>query len=125
MRKRSLTVSLTILTIIAAAGCDEQQRELQHCVDGDGVVVDEDKCADAAVSAVAPSDDAGTTHGIGRSGFYWFYGGRSVLSPGTRVSSGSYSPGTGSYSSPSGRSSVGVSRGGFGGSAVSAGGGGE
>jgi hypothetical protein len=117
MRKQSLAVPLTIVLGVAAAACDENAQ----CTDANGVVVDDSNCASVADDAGAPTP--------GRSGFFWYYGGRS-FSPGARVSGGSYyrSP-TKSYSSPSGyswgggsSSSPGIGRGGFGGHGDSVGG---
>lgn len=98
--KRSLSVSLTILTVIAAAACDEQAS--QQCVDENEVAVSDDKCADAG-----PVNNGGNT----RSGFFWYYNNRSVPI-GSKVYGGTYSHD--SVSSGTRGSSVGVSRGGFG-----------
>jgi len=119
MRKQSLAIPLTILTVIAAAGCEEQRT--QQCADENGVAVSDDNCADAGTVS---TDDAGQPLHNNRSGFLWyyFYGTRGVPL-GSRVSGGSYSRGSDySYSSPSGKytsPSVGISRGGFGSTGIS------
>lgn len=117
MRKSSLAVPLTILTAIAAGACDDDPPGLQHCVNADGVVVDEANCADAGDR---PLDSNGNPI-PGRSGFFWYYGGGTRYYPGNRIiigGGGSYRSGGGSYVSPGGHyssgPSVGVGRGGFG-----------
>lgn len=122
--KRSREVNLTILlTIIASitAGCDEPKppaEDLKHCVDSNGIVVEEEKCKDSPsgpAAASSPSGDGGTSsssthHSGGGGGHFWYYGGAGTpLSPGARATGGSSTPSVGkSYSTPS------VSRGGFG-----------
>lgn len=127
MRKQSLAVPLTILTAIAAAACNDanQEQGFQHCVDENGVVVDESNCSDAGAARL---DSQGNP--VPHSGFIWYYGG-TRFSPGVRVYGGGYSPRvTTIYSSPGGHfttgPTVGVGRGGFGGAGIGhAGGGGE
>lgn len=133
--KRSKTVTLTILGVIAThilAGCDKSE-EVKHCVDDSDTVVDESNCGEFdAGGLVQAQDDAGKpmidnvghpvyVHSGGGFIFVphtrWYYGGGggTVYSPGTRISGGSYSPAPGrSYSAPST-----ISRGGFGSSGKS------
>jgi hypothetical protein len=100
MLKRSKNVTLTILTAIALAACDDQ--DIKHCVDENGVVQDETTCN--------PTTDDGGVNPTYHPGFRWYYGGtRSTWTPGTRVSGGSYTPTPHvDYSPPS------IGRGGFG-----------
>ncbi len=102
MLKRSRNVTLTILTAIALAACDEQASEIKHCVDENGVVQEESNC-----NPTAPDGGVNSTY---HPGFRWYYGGySSPQSPGTRVGGGSYEPAPNvHYSPPS------ISRGGFG-----------
>lgn len=99
--KRSKKVDLTIVTLLAAsfsAACS-QNPEMKHCVDQNGVVVDDSQCANQSGFS--------SGHFIP---YRWYYGGTGIFSPGSRISGGSYTPSTGHvYSSPST-----VSRGGFG-----------
>lgn len=98
--KRSKKIDLTILTLLAASfgtACANDP-EMKHCVDQNGVVVDESQCANQAVG-----------HGGAIMPFRWYYGG-GLFTPGARVSGGSFTPSAGHvYSAPST-----VSRGGFG-----------
>ena len=105
MLKRSRNVTLTILSAIALAACDEQASDIKHCVDENGVVQDESNCN--------PNTEDGGTNPVYHPGFRWYYGGFS--SPqvrGTRIttgSGGSYTPAPHvNYSPPS------IGRGGFG-----------
>lgn len=99
--KRSKKIDLTIVTLLAAsfsAAC-AQDPDLKHCVDPNGVVVDDSQCQNQG-GPVIP----------GRIPFHWYYGGSRIFTPGSRVSGGSYTPSSGHvYSTPST-----VSRGGFG-----------
>jgi len=108
MTRKSKTVSLTILAVIATAACDESS--VKHCVDEQGAVQDENNCT-------TTTDDAGVVH-TPHPGFRWYYGGYSTpQSPGTKVTGGSYDPSPGiTYSPPS------ISRGGFGGTGEAHGG---
>lgn len=121
MIRKTKAITLTLLTAIAVAACDE---DIKHCVDENGVVQDEKNCA------ASPTDGGDLPDGgaINSSNpvpvhFYrWYYGsgGGGVYSPGTRISGGSYTPAPGkAYSPPS------ISRGGFGGTGESFGGAGE
>lgn len=112
MLKRSRNVTLTILSAIALAACDEQASDIKHCVDENGVVQDESNCN--------PTAPDGGSNPVYHPGFRWYYGGTGgVWSPGTRVSGGSYTPAPHiNYSPPS------IGRGGFGGTGESFGGGG-
>lgn len=100
--KRSKTVDLTILALLAASfgtACAKDP-ELKHCVDQNGVVVDDSQCTNQATYG----------HGGNIIPFRWYYGGTGIFSPGSRISGGSFTPSAGHvYSSPST-----VSRGGFG-----------
>ena len=117
--KRSKIVVLTILVSIAAMACDEphSNEEIKHCVDQEGIVQDEAKCAAAPVSA-NPTTVINNGSPSPIIPYFWYYGGgyRSPVSPGTRVMGGSFAPSPGrSYSSPSTYSAPStVSRGGFG-----------
>lgn len=99
--KRSKKIDLTIITLLAAsfsAACNNND-DVKHCVDQNGVVVPESQCLN---------------QGGGLGGhvmpFRWYYGGGRLFSPGSRISGGSYTPAAShSYSLPST-----VSRGGFG-----------
>lgn len=126
--KRSRVVTLTILLAIIASACEEKQNDLKHCVDENGVVVEEKHCenaSDAAPPYGPPQSSDGGTHSTGTrsggGGHFWYFGGHSApVAPGGKVSGGSYTPSTGkSYSPPS----VGVSRGGFGSTGAGHGGG--
>jgi hypothetical protein len=100
--KRSVNVTLTILTAIALSACDDQ--DTKHCVDENGVVQDETNCN--------PIGSDGGVNPVYHPGFRWYYGGNSggIWTPGTRVSGGSYTPAPHvDYSPPS------IGRGGFGG----------
>lgn len=113
--KRSTNITLVLLTAVAAAACDEQN-EIKHCVNEDGVVQEEEKCKDAPVT-VPTGSDGGVAHGSGGGGghFFWYYGGggsRTPVAPGGRVSGGSYSPSSGKTYAPSSGFSGGGSKGG-------------
>jgi len=123
--RKTKAITLTMLAAIAAAACDENQvasSEVKHCVDENGVVQDESNCAGVPERTpdggpIDPQHPYNGTH------FFWFYGGGTTYSPGTRITTGSgggsYTPSVGkSYSPPS------ISRGGFGGTGESFGGGG-
>jgi hypothetical protein len=125
--KKSKIITLGLLASTALA-CDDPSTEVRHCVDNDGVVVDEAQCSpldggentldDAGVPIIVPH--ASTPHIYYR----WYYGGyREPLIPGTRIiitNGGSFRPSVGHiYSSPST-----FSRGGFGETGHSFGGGG-
>lgn len=113
--KRSKAVYLFILPAIALMACEDTpsatpaRDEVKHCVDENGSVVEELNCD---IDAAAPEQkDASAPHTTTVYRYRWYYGGNMVLSPGTRVSGGSFEPSIGrSYSSPST-----ISRGGFGG----------
>lgn len=99
--KSSKSVQVTALTAIAAlivTACGGNSN-VQHCVDDQGVVVDDAKCADA-----------------GNHGFRWYYVPR-LFSIGSRVSGGSYSRSPGVSYTP--RASAGSSSSLFGGSSKS------
>jgi len=119
--KKSKVITLGILALTAIS-CNENSdnTEVKHCVDNDGVVMDESVCN--------VSDDAGATSSFDENGnpiiiprfgaphvyYHWYYGGGYYhpLTPGTRiiVSPGGFRPSIGHvYSSPST-----FSRGGFG-----------
>lgn len=136
MRKTKL-ITLGILAATAIA-CDDPPGDVKHCVNEDGVVVDESLCQpideggaglttdDAGVPIVVHPGSGGM---MGRFLFYrWYYGGFSRPMPmGTRIITGGNGYGTfrpdvsHSYSSPSN-----FGKGGFGGvgRGFSAGGGG-
>jgi len=100
-----------MLTAVAAAACEQSKtEEIKHCVDENGVVQDESNCNNVPTQHPdgGPVDPAHPHGGGGH--FFWYYGGSSSpVSPGGRVTGGSYSPSPGrSYSPPS------VTRGGFG-----------
>lgn len=109
MRKTQL-VTLTLLTAIAAAACDEN---VKQCVDENDVVQEDTNCANPSDGGVVTTvDDAGVVHTSSTVHIYrWYYGSYTRALPnGTRVSGGSYTPSGGvEYSTPS------ISRGGFGG----------
>lgn len=109
--RRSATITLTILTGIALAACDEPQEEIKHCVDENGVVQDEAVCADAGAEGPTGPIDPQHPH-VGSTHFFWYYGGgyRAPLTPGTRVTGGSYTPSPGRVYSPPST----ITRGGFG-----------
>lgn len=116
MRKTQI-ITLGILAATAIA-CDDPPTDVRHCVNEDGVVVDEDLCHpldDNDAGATITTDDAGVPvvpHYGGTGGrilFYrWYYGGYSSPMPrGTRIINngvgiGSFRPDVGhSYSTPS------------------------
>ena len=103
MYKKSKTVTLTILTAIALAACDENSSDIKHCVDDAGVVQDESNC-----NPTGPDGGVNPTY---HPGFRWYYGGSRGWVPGTRVGGGgSYTPTPHvNYDPPS------IGRGGFGG----------
>ena len=118
--RRTKEITLVILAAIAAAACEESKQaeeDLKHCVDENGVVQDESKCHDAPVQPPTGSDGGPAHHsgGGGGHGFFWYYGGtRAPVSPGGKVTGGSYAPSPGkSYAPPS------ISKGGFGGTGKS------
>lgn len=133
MQKRTKEITLLILTAVAATACDEKSaadsnEDIKHCVDKDGVVQDESKCAN--VPDPPHDHDGSAPHhagGGGHGGFFWYYGGGRSISPGGRVTGGSYKPSVGrTYSPPSrapsfsgggggGKSTPSIGRGGFGG----------
>ena len=108
---------------------DSTAVEVKHCVNDEGTVVDDTHCKELhevdggevddagnpvfVEPAPPPNDDHTGSYGPPAPRFYmyrWYYGGTNVISPGTRVGGGSYSPRVGiSYGSPSV-----ISRGGFG-----------
>lgn len=137
--KRTGIITLGVLAVTAIA-CNEKSPDIRHCVNEDGVVVDESLChpldaTDAGVddAGTVTTDDAGIPivvppHSAGNPVIFyrWYYGGYSrPLIPGERViingnGYGGFRPSIGhSYSSPST-----FSRGGFGGAGHSFGGGG-
>jgi len=98
--KHSKTINLIFINALAASilGCSSSE-EVKHCVDENGVVIDESNC------------DQGNPHYSPH--FRWYYGG-GLFNRGSRVSGGGYHPLSGhSYSSPSHGSSS-ITRGGFG-----------
>src|SRR5258708_22303266 len=106
--KKSKIITLGILALTAIA-CDDNNNteEVRHCLDADGVVVDESLCA---------SDDGGvSSNPLNHSVIIhrWYYGGSRVYTPGTRIiinSGGGWAPSPGhSYSTPST-----IGKGGFG-----------
>jgi hypothetical protein len=130
--KKSKLVALSLLAIASLAmGCDDDQsnEEVKHCVNPDGVVVDESLCNGLGTEdggVVQSTDDAGNVVYVPRTYVYgpnpiifyrWYYGGGYTrpLMPGTRIITngngyGRFTPIVGhSYSSPSV-----FSRGGFG-----------
>lgn len=126
MRKTKL-ITLGILAATAMA-CDEQANssteEAKHCVDSEGIVVDEALCRplDGDGGSSVSIDDAGIPIVVSPANnnaapiiFYrYYYGGSHIYAPGTRIiTSGggwSFRPSVGhSYSSPST-----FSKGGFG-----------
>ena len=137
MKRSSNAIRLLIIPALALAACEEKDCsptvssetpvEIKHCVDSDGVVMDEAHCkelheidggeVDDAGNPIfvehdnPPPNDDGTYHPRPVHIYHWYYGGTNqVLVPGTRVSGGTFTPRSGvSYSSPSV-----VSRGGFG-----------
>jgi hypothetical protein len=141
--KKSKLVSLGLLTAVSLAviACDDEQQppqneEVKHCLNSDGLVVDESNCVvdDKDAGLVQATDDAGNViyvpqtyyHGGGGGGpviFYrWYYGGSSrVVTPGTRLiingnGYGRFTPSPGhSYSTPStfGRGGFGATGRGF------------
>lgn len=131
MLRRTKSITLTILTAIAASACDETPKppppdpEVKHCVDENGVVQDEEKCNTSPEShPMGPDGGPISSHPSSGGGghFFWYYGGSGgVVSPGGRVSGGSYSPSPGkAYSPPST-----ITRGGFGSTGAGHAGGGE
>lgn len=117
-----------MLAALAAAACDEQQTELKHCVDENGVVQDESNCTnqDGGTPVSGNPTHPGSTGG---GHFFWYYGGSSTpVTRGTRITGGSYTPSPGrSYSPPSvhgGGSGPSIGRGGFGGTGAGHAGGG-
>lgn len=105
--RKTKCITLTLLTTLAASlsGCNESE-EIKHCVDKDGVVVDENECN----NPVASTPHVNGTPFIAP---HWYYGGgyTTPLVRGSRPIGGSYSPAPGkAYAPPS----VGISRGGFG-----------
>jgi hypothetical protein len=122
MLRRTKNISLIILTSIAAAACDETpppNTDIKHCVDENGVVQDESNCQ--AIPEDAGTHDPQHPHSSSPH-FFWYYGGGGgVVSPGTRVTGGSFSPSPGkAYSPPST-----ITRGGFGATGAGHAGGGE
>ena len=132
MQKRTKSITLTILAAVAATACDEKpaissDEDIKHCVDQDGVVQDESKCA--GVPDTHHDHDGSAPHHAGGGGHFWYYGGGRSIAPGGRVTGGSYRPSPGrTYSPPSrapsfsggggkvgGGSSPSIGRGGFGG----------
>lgn len=113
MRKRSLCVALSLLLLAACSDkCGEsgsstseaEVAETMTCVDGEGVVVDELKCADATepAAAASPHEDSGepaaakresSSGGTRSSTFLWYYhSSSSSYVPGQHVSGGSTTP---------------------------------
>ncbi len=128
MLRRTKNISLVMLAAIAATACDETKSEnpnppndeVKHCVDENGVVQDESKCAGAPEHhPMGPDGGPIQSHpssGGGGGHFFWYYGGAHTT-PGSRVGGGSYHPTPGkTYSPPSSRggSSPSIGRGGFG-----------
>lgn len=98
--KKSKQINIVFLSALAISllpACEEGG-EVKHCVDETDKVVEEHNCT--TTSGTPPI----MPH------YRWYYGGNTILSPGTRVVGGSYTPAPGkSYSPPST-----ISRGGFG-----------
>jgi hypothetical protein len=121
--KKSRLITLGILAATAMA-CDDDNtsEEVQHCVDADGVVVDEALCNPDAGAAINQDPNV-PQHPVII--YRWYYGGSRVYTPGSRIiinSGGGWAPSPGhSYSAPST-----IGKGGFGATGHgAAGGGGE
>lgn len=144
-KSKCVTLGLLAATSLVVMACDDQPaQEIRHCVNEQGVVVDESFCApldnpdagdDGGYTVV--NDDAGVPIVVPRqqsSGvpvilfYHWYYGGGYVrpMAPGTRIiingnGRGSWLPSPGRvYTSPRGISvggseGSGIGRGGFGG----------
>jgi hypothetical protein len=128
--KKSKLITLSILAATAIA-CDDQNdvaSDVKHCVDNDGVVVDENQCDPASDAGLESTlDDSGAPvmilHGNSHIFYHYYYGGyTSPLTRGTRIiitNGGGWHPTVGHiYSTPST-----FSRGGFGSTGHSFGGG--
>lgn len=144
-KSKVVTLGLLAATALVVMACDDQPaQEIRHCVNEQGVVVDESLCAplddpDAGDGGyTVADDDAGNPIVVPRqqsSGvpvflfYHWYYGGGYArpLVPGTRIivngsGYGSWRPSPGRvYTSPRGVSvgegfhGSGIGRGGFGG----------
>jgi len=128
MQRRTKNISLVMVAAIAAAACDENQtqtanpnpnEDLKHCVDENGVVQPEENCKDSpADHPMGPDGGPIASHPSSGGGghFFWYYGGTGgrTVSPGTRVSGGSYTPSVGRSYSPPSSYSPSIGRGGFG-----------
>ncbi len=153
-KSQCVTLGLLAATAMVVMACDEQPtQEIRHCVNEQGVVVDESFCTlldnpDAGDDGgyTVATDDAGVPIVVPRqqsSGvpvilfYHWYYGGGYVrpLAPGTRIivngnGYGSFRPSPGRiYTSPRGvsvGSGIGgssIGKGGFGGTGRGFGGG--
>lgn len=109
--RKSTTVPLTLLAVTALAGpqgCDSRPTEVRNCVDSQSLIVSDDRC------------DHPSLYGGG--GYHYLYGGRSGGRTGDTVVGGFYEPEAGARIVDG---ETGVVRGGFGGEAEGAHGGGE
>jgi len=107
-RRRSRAVNITLLSALAAMASSCEEGDVKRCMDNQGRVVDESRCANA------PS------HGGGTGMYFWAFGGHGGTTPGSTVSGYSRSPIAGrSYATPhtisrGGFGRIGGARGGFG-----------
>ena len=81
--RRSLKIRIAFMSafaLIAIEGCGDGV--LEHCVDENGIVVDDSLCEKTGSLPASPGGHVPYYH--------WWYGGHTA--PGTRISGGSYTP---------------------------------